>query len=67
MRVTVTRLHSPRPVLAAVLAVVAAAGVAGGALAAAVPASAAGGTLRAAAEAQGRYFGTEVTGNMIDN
>ena len=28
---------------------------------------AAGSTLRAAAEAQGKYFGTEVTGNMINN
>jgi endo-1,4-beta-xylanase len=51
------------------LAVLAAAGacVAGGALAAAAPATAAGSTLRAAAEAQGKYFGTEVTGNMINN
>ena len=39
----------------------------GGALATAAPATAAGGTLRAAAEAQGKYFGTEVTGNMINN
>jgi endo-1,4-beta-xylanase len=36
--------------------------------AAAVPATAAtSGTLKAAAEAHGRYFGTEVTGNMINN
>ena len=45
-------------------AVAAAACVTGGVLAAAVPATAAGSTLRAAAEAQGKYFGTEVTGNM---
>jgi endo-1,4-beta-xylanase len=50
-----------------VLGVVAAACVAGGAVAAAVPAAAAVSTLRAAAEAKGKYFGTEVTGNMIDN
>ena len=57
-----------RPAHAAVLtAVAAAACVTGGALAAAVPATAAGSTLRAAAEAQGKYFGTEVTGNMINN
>jgi endo-1,4-beta-xylanase len=31
------------------------------------PAAAAGSTLKAAAEAQNRYFGTEVTGNMIYN
>ncbi|HZR51976.1 MAG TPA: endo-1,4-beta-xylanase [Streptosporangiaceae bacterium] len=43
------------------------AGVVAGALAAAGPASAAGGTLRAAAEAQGKYFGTEVTGSMVSN
>jgi endo-1,4-beta-xylanase len=30
-------------------------------------ATAAASTLKAAAEAQGKYFGTEVTGNMIDN
>src|SRR5579863_1137626 len=53
--------------MAAVLAVLAAACVTGGALAAAGPATAAGSTLRAAAEAQGKYFGTEVTGNMINN
>jgi endo-1,4-beta-xylanase len=56
-----------RPRLALPLAVLAAVGVTGGALAAASPATAAGGTLRAAAEAQGKYFGTEVTGNMINN
>ena len=33
----------------------------------ATPATAAGSTLRAAAEADGKYFGTEVTGNMINN
>jgi endo-1,4-beta-xylanase len=33
----------------------------------AAPATAAGSTLRAAAEAQGKYFGTEVTGNMTSN
>ncbi|HEX6526170.1 MAG TPA: endo-1,4-beta-xylanase [Streptosporangiaceae bacterium] len=49
------------------LAVAVAVGVPGSALAAAVPATAAGSTLRAAAEAQGKYFGTEVTGNMINN
>jgi endo-1,4-beta-xylanase len=38
-----------------------------GALAMAAPAMAAGSTLKAAAEADGRYFGTEVTGNMINN
>ena len=38
-----------------------------GMLATAVPATAAASTLRAAAEAQGKYFGTEVTGNMINN
>jgi endo-1,4-beta-xylanase len=53
----------PRLVLAAALAAV----TVGGALAAAVPAAAAGSTLRAAAEADGKYFGTEVTGSMIDN
>src|SRR5689334_10324537 len=35
--------------------------------AAAGPAAAAGSTLKAAAEAQGRYFGTEVTGSMPSN
>ena len=50
-----------------VVAIAAAACVAGGALATAAPATAAGSTLRAAAEAQGKYFGTEVTGNMINN
>jgi endo-1,4-beta-xylanase len=53
----------PRLVLAAAVA----AAMVGGALAATVPAAAAGSTLRAAAEADGKYFGTEVTGNMIDN
>jgi endo-1,4-beta-xylanase len=53
----------PRLVLAAAVAVA----TIGGALAAAMPATAAGSTLRAAAEADGKYFGTEVTGNMIDN
>ena len=53
----------PRLVLAAAVAVA----TIGGALAATVPATAAGSTLRAAAEADGKYFGTEVTGNMIDN
>jgi endo-1,4-beta-xylanase len=53
----------PRLVLAAAVA----AATVGGALAAAGPAAAAGSTLRAAAEADGRYFGTEVTGSMIDN
>jgi endo-1,4-beta-xylanase len=38
-----------------------------GALAVAVPAAAADSTLKAAAEADGRYIGTEVTGNMIYN
>ena len=56
-----------RPSQQVLTAVAAAACVAGGALAAAVPAAAAGSTLRAAAEAQGKYFGTEVTGNMINN
>jgi endo-1,4-beta-xylanase len=46
--------------------VTAAAATAGG-LAAAGPVAAAGSTLKAAAEAQGRYFGTELTGNMINN
>jgi endo-1,4-beta-xylanase len=54
-----------RPRLA--LAAAVAAAVAGGALCTAVPATAAASTLRAAAEAQGKYFGTEVTGSMIDN
>ena len=49
------------------VAIAAAACATGGALATAVPATAAAGTLRAAAEAQGKYFGTEVTGNMINN
>jgi endo-1,4-beta-xylanase len=79
LRSTLTKLHGTRargltarairvrPRLALTLAVLAAAGVTGGALVTAVPATAAGGTLRAAAEAQGKYFGTEVTGNMISN
>ena len=46
---------------------VVAAAAALGALAMATPAMAAGSTLKAAAEADGRYFGTEVTGNMINN
>jgi endo-1,4-beta-xylanase len=50
-----------------VLAALAAAGLAGGVLAATVPARAAGSTLKAAAEADGKYFGTEVTGNMVNN
>ena len=53
----------PRLVLAAAVA----AATVAGALAAAGPAAAAGSTLRAAAEADGKYFGTEVTGSMIDN
>jgi len=56
-----------RPRQQVLTAVAAAACVTGGVLAAAVPATAAGSTLRAAAEAQGKYFGTEVTGNMIYN
>ena len=56
-----------RPRQRLTVAVLAAACVTGGALAAAAPATAAGSTLRAAAEAQGKYFGTEVTGNMINN
>ena len=56
-----------RPRQRLLTAVAAAACVTGGALAAAVPATAAGSTLRAAAEAQGKYFGTEVTGNMTSN
>jgi endo-1,4-beta-xylanase len=67
----VTRVRGParavRPRQRLVVAALAAACAAGGALAAAVPATAAGSTLRAAAEAQGKYFGTEVTGNMINN
>jgi endo-1,4-beta-xylanase len=56
-----------RPRQRLVLAVAAAACLAGGVVATTVPATAAGSTLRAAAEAQGKYFGTEVTGNMINN
>lgn len=59
---TLTGLR-PRLVLALVTAGVAAVG----GLAAAGPAAAAGSTLKAAAEAQNRYFGTELTGNMINN
>jgi endo-1,4-beta-xylanase len=76
-RFTLARLHGTRvrgPAARTVrlrqrleVAIVAAACLAGGALAAAVPATAAGSTLRAAAEAQGKYFGTEVTGNMVNN
>ena len=67
-----TRARGPsavnvRPRQRLVMAVAAAACVAGGAVSAAVPATAAGSTLRAAAEAQGKYFGTEVTGSMINN
>ena len=73
----ITRAGGPaaravRPRRRPIVAMLAAACVAGGALATAVlaaagPASAAGSTLRAAAEAQGKYFGTEVTGNMTSN
>jgi endo-1,4-beta-xylanase len=63
-----TAVRSRRRLTAAVLAAACVAGgAAGGALAAAGPAAAAGSTLRAAAEANGKYFGTEVTGNMINN
>jgi endo-1,4-beta-xylanase len=48
-------------------AAVAAAATTVAALSAASPAMAAGSTLKAAAEAQGRYFGTEVTGSMPSN
>jgi endo-1,4-beta-xylanase len=60
--VRAVRLRQPLAV-----AIAAAACVTGGALAAAVPATAAASTLRAAAEAQGKYFGTEVTGSMTSN
>ena len=68
----ITRARGPaalavRPRRALTAAALAAACVAGGALATVAPATAAGSTLRAAAEAQGKYFGTEVTGNMINN
>jgi endo-1,4-beta-xylanase len=64
--------HAARPRQPMRTAVATAACATGGVLAAAMlatagPASAAGSTLRAAAEAQGKYFGTEVTGNMINN
>jgi endo-1,4-beta-xylanase len=67
---TRARGHAARPVplrRRLALAVAAGACVAAGALVAAVPATAAGSTLKAAAEAQGKYFGTEVTGSMISN
>jgi endo-1,4-beta-xylanase len=48
-------------------AAVVAAATTAGALAGAGPAAAAGSTLKAAAEAQGRYFGTELTGSMPSN
>jgi endo-1,4-beta-xylanase len=77
LRLTPARLHGTRvrgPATRTVrmrqrlaVTIVAAACLTGGALATALPASAAGSTLRAAAEAQGKYFGTEVTGNMINN
>ncbi len=54
-----------RRLLGTVAAVAAATTV--GALAVASPAAAAGSTLKAAAEAQGRYFGTELTGSMPSN
>jgi endo-1,4-beta-xylanase len=68
----ITRARGPaalavRPRRALTAAALAAACVTGGALATVAPATAAGSTLRAAAEAQGKYFGTEVTGNMINN
>jgi endo-1,4-beta-xylanase len=43
------------------------AAIVAGVLTAGTPAMAAGTTLKAAAEAQGRYFGTEVTGNIVNN
>jgi endo-1,4-beta-xylanase len=77
LRSPLSRLHRPRvkgPAALAVrprqrqaVAVAAAVCIAGGAVASAVPATAAASTLRAAAEAQGKYFGTEVTGTMINN
>jgi endo-1,4-beta-xylanase len=56
-----------RSTLRLALAVAAAAGAVAGGLSAAMPATAASGTLRAGAEAHGKYFGTEVTGSMINN
>jgi endo-1,4-beta-xylanase len=58
-----------RPVPPRILAAAAALALAGAcAVIGMAPATAAtAGTLKAAAEADGRYFGTEVTGNMIDN
>jgi endo-1,4-beta-xylanase len=50
-----------------VTAGIATAVIVAGAFAVTTPAMAAASTLKAAAEAQGRYFGTEVTGNMIYN
>jgi len=77
VRSTLPRLHSARvtgPAARAVplrrrlsVSVAAGACVVAGALTGAAPAGAAGSTLKAAAEAQGKYFGTEVTGNMINN
>jgi endo-1,4-beta-xylanase len=66
-RVTRLAAIAVRPRQRVVLAALAATAVAGGALATAMPATAAGSTLRAAAEAQGKYLGTEVTGNMVNN
>ena len=67
-----SRLVPARPRRAGATALLAAAAVLTGSGAYAVgplagPAAAAGSTLKVAAEAQGRYFGTEVTGNMINN
>ena len=73
LRSVLSRLHAPRVRGSSaqprqrLAAAVAAVCVAGGALATAAPATAAASTLRAAAEAQGKYFGTEITGSMIDN
>ena len=77
LRSPLSRLHRTRvrgPAALAVwprqqlmVAVATAACLAGGTVATAMPATAAASTLRAAAEAQGKYFGTEVTGSMIDN
>src|SRR5450755_1382845 len=53
--------------LAGATAVLITAAATAGALTVAGPAAAAGSTLKAAAEAQGRYFGTELTGNMLSN
>ena len=53
--------------LAGAAAVLITAAATASALAVAGPAAAAGSTLKAAAEAQGRYFGTEVTGSMPSN